>query len=221
MKRLRISVGALVVPIVAVAAVSMALVQSSGAQSSGAQSSGAPTLEHPKIAAPASLSGARAEAVYQAIRDQIRTNYAASGDPVTLGYQSWKRYNKTPYRSGPHGERFVNHYANDKAADYGKFENLEPLPAGSIIIKDSFAVTRHGAVMTGPLFMMEKMKPGFASAGGNWRYLMLRPNGSLVGMTGGADAGKVRFCADCHKGAGTEHDFLFFMPKQARIPAQR
>ncbi len=221
MKRLRISVGALAVPIVAGAAVSMALAQSPGAQSSGAQSSGAPTLEHPKIAAPASLSGTRAEAVYQAIRDQIRTNYAASGDPVTLAYQSWKRYNKTPYRSGPHGERFVNHYANDKAADYGRFENLKPLPAGSIIIKDSFAVTRNGAVMTGPLFMMEKMKPGFASAGGNWRYLMLRPNGSLVGMTGGADAGKVRFCAECHRSAGTEHDFLFLMPEQARIPARR
>ncbi len=211
MKRLRISVSALAVPIIVGAAVSMAM----------AQSSVAPTLEHPKIAAPASLSGTRAEAVYQAIRDQIRTNYAASGDPVTLGYQSWKRYNKTPYRSGPHGERFVNHYANDKAADYGKFENLEPLPAGSIIIKDSFAVTRNGAVMTGPLFMMEKMKPGFDSAGGNWRFLMLRPDGSLVGMTGGADSSKVRFCADCHKTAGAKHDFLFFMPKQVRIPAQR
>lgn len=211
MKRLRISVSALAVPIIVGAAVSMAM----------AQSSVAPTLEHPKIAAPASLSGARAEAVYQAIRDRIRTNYAASGDPVTLGYQSWKRYNKTPYRSGPHGERFVNHYANDKAADYGKFENLELLPAGSIIIKDSFTVTRNGAVMTGPLFMMEKMEPGFASAGGNWRYLMLRPNGSLVGMTGGAEAGRVRFCAECHKSAGAERDFLFFMPEQERIPAHR
>ena len=211
MKRLRISVSALAVPIIVGAAVSMAM----------AQSSVAPTLEHPKIAAPASLSGARAEAVYQAIRDRIRTNNAASGDPVTLGYQSWKRYNKTPYRSGPHGERFVNHYANDKAADYGKFENLELLPAGSIIIKDSFTVTRNGAVMTGPLFMMEKMEPGFASAGGNWRYLMLRPNGSLVGMTGSAEAGKVRFCAECHKSAGAERDFLFFMPEQERIPAHR
>ncbi len=213
MRRLRTAIAALAVPIIAGAAVAASMAM--------AQSSGSPGLKHPKIAAPAALSGVRAEAVYQAIRGGIRTNYAAYGDPVVLGYQSWKRYNKTPYRSGPHGERFVNHYANDKAADYGKFENLEPLPAGSIIIKDSFAVTRNGAVMTGPLFMMEKMKPGFDSAGGNWRYLMLRSNGSLVGMTGGADAGKVRFCADCHKGAGTEHDFLFFMPKQARIPARR
>ncbi len=211
MRRLRTAIGALVISFIAGAAVSIAM----------AQSSGPPTLKHSKIAAPAALSGARAEAVYQAIRGEIRANYAAYGDPVVLGYQSWKRYNKTPYRSSNHGERFVNHYANDKAADYGKFEKLQKLPTGSIIIKDSFTVTRNGAVMTGPLFMMEKMEPGFAPSGGNWRYLMLRPNGALVGMTGGADAGKVRFCAECHKGAGVEHDFLYFMPEQARIPALR
>ncbi len=165
------------------------------------------------------MSGARAEAVYQAIRGQIRDNYAASYDPVVLAYQSWKRYNKTPYRSSNHGERFVNHYANDEAAGYGKFGALEPLPPGAIIIKDSFTVTRNGSVMTGPLFMMEKMAAGFAPAGGNWRYLMLRPDGSLVGMTGGADSKKVGFCADCHKAVGAKHDFLFFMPREARIPA--
>ena len=210
-KPLRISIGALAAAIIAGAAGSIVF----------AQSSGAPTLQHPKIVDSASLSGARAEQVYRAIRGQMSGNYAASGDPVALSYQTWKRYNKTPYRSSNHGERFVNHYANDKAAGYGKFENLEPLPAGSIIIKDSFAVTRTGSVMTGPLFMMEKMDPGFAPAGGDWRYLMLRPDGSLVGMTGGADGSKMKFCADCHKGAGAEHDFLFFMPKEARIPAQR
>jgi hypothetical protein len=205
MRHSRTAIGALAVVIIAGAAM--------------AQSSGSPSLKHPKIAAPAALSGARAEAVYQAIRGEISANYAAYGDPVVLGYQSWKRYNKTPYRSSNHGERFVNHYGNDKAAGYGKFENLDPLPAGAIIIKDSFTVTRGGTVKTGPLFMMEKMDPGFATAGGNWRYLMLRPDGTLVGMTGGADSSKVGFCADCHKAVGAKHDFLFFMPREARIPA--
>ena len=211
MKRLKILIGALAVPILAAAAVAIAT----------AQSPSKPRLEHPKIVAPASMSGARAEAVYQAIREQIRTNYASSGDPVTLAYQTWKRYNKTPYRSSNHGERFVNHYANGKAAGYGRFEKLDPLPAGSIIIKDSFTVTRSGTVMTGPLFMMEKMEAGFASGTGSWRYLMLRPDGSLVGMTGGEDSNRVAFCADCHKTAGAKHDFLFFMPREARIPADR
>ena len=209
MKRLGIPIGTIAVAILA-GAVAVAMAQPRK-----------PMLEHPKIVAPASLSGARAEAVYQAIREQIRTNYAASGDPVTLAYQTWKRYNKAPYRSSNHGERFVNHFANDKAAGYGGFENLEPLRAGSIIIKDSFTVTRSGTVMTGPLFMMEKMAAGFASGTGSWRYLMLRADGSLVGMTGGEDSNRVAFCADCHKTAGAKHDFLFFMPREARIPAQR
>ncbi len=211
MKRLKILIGALAVPILAAASVAIAT----------AQSPGEATLKHPKIVDTASLTGARAEAIYQAIRGQISNNYAASGDPVTLAYQSWKRYNKSPYRSGPHGERFVNHFANDKAAGYGKFENLDPLPVGSIIIQHSFADTRHGAVMTGRMFMMEKMETGFASAAGSWRFLMLRPDGSLVGMTGGEDSKRVAFCADCHKTAGAKHDFLFFMPREARIPAQR
>ena len=155
-KPLRISIGALAVVMIAGAAGSIGF----------AQSSGDPSLQHPKIVDSASLSGARAEEVYQAIRGLISGNYAASGDPVALSYQTWKRYNKTPYRSSNYGERFVNNYANDTAAGYGKFENLDPLPAGSIIIKDSFAVTRTGSVMTGPLFMMEKINPGFAPDAG-------------------------------------------------------
>jgi hypothetical protein len=186
-----------------------------------AQSPGGADLTHPNIVAPASLSGDRAEAVYQAIRDQIRSNYAAYGDPDLMGYQSWKRYNKTPYRSNNHGERFVNHYGNDKAAGYGKFEDLDPLPEGAIVIKDSFSVTQTGAVMTGPLFMMEKMAPDFSSGDDDWRYLMLRPDGTLVGMTGGADSDRMKFCAECHKRAGPEQDFLFFMPDESRIPATR
>ena len=186
-----------------------------------AQSPPAANLEHPRIAAPAALTEARAEEIYQAIRGQIRDNYAASGDPVTLAYQSWKRYNKAPYRSENHGARFVNHYGNDKAAAYGEFEKLDPLPAGAIVIKDSFTVTRSGAVMTGPFFMMEKMPAGFASGAGTWRFLMLRADGSMIGMTGGADSRRVEFCAECHKNAGAERDYLFFMPPRARIPATR
>lgn len=191
------------------------------ASTATAQSVAAPTLKHPRIVEAAELSGARAESVYRAIRGQMRANYAASSDPVALAYQTWKRYNKAPYRSRNHGERFVNHYANAAASGYGGFENLDPLPEGSIIIKDSFTVTRQGAVMTGPLFMMEKMAEGFASAAGTWRFLMLRADGSLVGMTGGPDSRKMAFCADCHKGAGAKNDYLFFMPKEARIPATR
>ena len=117
------------------------------------------TAAHPKIANPASLEGEQAESVYQAIRESLRRNYANSGEPEAVAYQSWKRFNAVPYRSPNHGERFVNHYGNDKASEYGKYEDLQPMPQGAIVIKDSFLVTRQGVLKTGPLFVMEKMGP--------------------------------------------------------------
>lgn len=173
---------------------------------------------HPNVPFPAELSMARAEAVYQAIKGQMRENYARSGDPLTLAYQQWRRYNMAPYRSSNHGKRFVNHYANDKAAAYGEFENLKPMPVGAIVIKDSFIVTDKGHVKTGPLFMMEKMGPGFRSKAGNWRFMMLRPDGSMTGITGGEGAENVQFCAECHKNAGALHEFMYFVPVKVRRP---
>lgn len=172
---------------------------------------------HPSVPFPAKLSGARAEAVYQAIKGQMRGNYARSGDPLALEYQQWRRYNKAPYRSPNHGKRFVNHYANDKAASYGDFEKLTSMPVGAIVIKDSFVVTEKGHVRTGPLFMMEKMGPRFRSRAGSWRFMMLRPDGSVLGMTGGDRAGNVKFCAECHKDAGAPREYMYFMPEEVRV----
>jgi hypothetical protein len=181
-----------------------------------AQTDRQPRLEHPKVGNPATLSDARAESVYEAIRVQMRIGYMQGGDPVAVAYQGWRRFNRAAYRSQTHGERFVNHYGNDKAAGYGRFEKLAPLPVGAVVIKDSFAVARDGAVVGGPLFMMEKMAAGFESGAGAWRFMMLSPNGSLAGITGGPGDDRVRFCATCHKQAGPEHDYLFFMPKKWR-----
>ena len=172
---------------------------------------------HPAIADPANLQPVRAEEIYQAIRDRLRDSYAKSGDPVFLAYQNWKRFTRLPYRSPNHGERFVHHYANPTAGNYVRYEKAGPLPVGSIVIKDSFTVTKQGQVMTGPLFMMEKMPEGFVSGAGTWRFMMLRPDGSSVGLTGGANEKAVKFCADCHAKAGREHDFLYFMPDEARL----
>lgn len=186
-------------------------------RSSAAEDAKAERITHPAIAFPAELNGDRAESVYTAIKGQIRQNYALSGDPVALAYQRWRRFNEAPYRSPNHGQRFVNHYANDKALAYGRFEDMKSLPAGSIVVKDSFVVTEGGQLRTGPLFFMEKMRPGFKSAAGTWRFMMLRPDGSIVGMTGGKGAENVQFCAECHKNAGPEQDYLYFMPDEFRV----
>lgn len=181
------------------------------------QSNDPAPLEHPKVPNSATLTGARAESIYQAVRGQMRNSYLRAGDPIAEAYQTWRRFNRLPYRSPNHGERFVNHYGNQAAAGYAKFENLSPLPVGAIIIKDSFTVTRNGDLRTGPFFMMEKMPPGFPSRAGTWRFMMLRGDGALIGITDGVGADKVRFCGECHNNAGARHDYLYFMPKQARI----
>lgn len=174
-------------------------------------------LEHPKIPNAAKLTGTRAESVYQAVRGQLRKSYRRAGDPITDDYQTWRRFNREPYRSPNHGERFVNHYGNAEAAGYAKFENLNPLPEGAIIIKDSFSVTRNGDLRSGPFFMMEKMPTGFPSLAGTWRFMMLRGDGEVVGITDGEGSDKVRFCGECHHNAGAQHDYLYFMPREARI----
>lgn len=172
---------------------------------------------HPAIADPANISPARAEEIYQAIRDQVRDNYARSGDPLFVEYQTWKRFTRLPYRSPNHGERFVNHYVNDTGKEYAKYEQAGSLPVGTIVIKDSFTVTRQGQVKTGPLFLMEKMPAGFKSLAGSWRFMMLRADGSTVGLTGGVNGQAMKFCAECHAKAGAAQDYLYFMPDEARL----
>lgn len=177
---------------------------------------GSEPKSHMMLADPANMSGDRADAVYLAIRQNMSAHYLASGDPVTGAYQTWRRYNTAPYQSSLHGALYVNNYANATAARYGKYENLGNLPAGSIVVKDSFAVTESGEVMTGPLFLMEKREPGFNVASNDWLFMMVEPNGTVAGITNGANAAAVRFCADCHNMAPKGQDNLYFLPKEVR-----
>lgn len=171
---------------------------------------------HMTVADPASLSGARAEEVYQAIRARLAERYAGAGDPVTQAYQSWRRYNTAPYRSGPHGKRFVNNYANKAASGYGRFEKIGELPEGAMVAKDSFIVAKGGQVLTGPFFLMEKKYDGFNPAGRDWLYMMVGADGALVGITGGEGSKKVEFCGTCHNNAPRGQDGLWLLPEKWR-----
>lgn len=177
---------------------------------------GPAATSHLMIADPANLSAERANSVYLSIRENMRQHYAASGDPVTGAYQTWRRYNTVPYRSALHGALFVNNYANPAASRYGHYEHLGSLPAGSIVVKDSFAVTETGEVMTGPLFLMEKREAGFNAASNDWLYMLIEPSGTVTGITKGKNAAAVRFCAECHNKAPGSHDNLYFLPEEIR-----
>jgi len=171
---------------------------------------------HFRVENPASLDGGAALSVYERIVDDIEAGYRLSQDPAALQYRDWRRYNRFPYRSATHGERFVNNYANPVARAYGRFEEAGEMPVGAIIAKDSFAVTTRGDVFTGPLFLMEKMPEGFDPPGRDWKYSMIMPDGSYFGVTGGDNAERVTFCRTCHEAAGDENDHLFFIPEDNR-----
>lgn len=175
-----------------------------------------PAGAHMKVADPASLSGARAEEVYQAIRARLAERYAAAGDPVTQAYQSWRRFNTAPYRSGPHGQRFVNNYANKEASGYGRYEKIGALPEGAMVAKDSFIVAKGGQVLTGPFFLMEKKYKGFNPDARDWLFMMVGADGALVGITGGEGSRKVEFCGVCHNDAPRGQDGLWLLPKKLR-----
>ncbi len=168
---------------------------------------------HFKVRRPANLDGNRAETIYRAIDGRMAQSYGESRNIVAVNYLRWRRVNLVPYRSATHGARYVNNYANAVAKDHYVFDGEGDMPVGSIITKDSFTATAAGDVFTGPLFIVEKMAPGFSAAGGDWRYTMIMPDGTVFGTTNGEGSTNVAFCSECHTERG-KRDRLFFVPEE-------
>ena len=147
----------------------------------------------------------------------MKAAYAKAGWKSVKGYQSWYNAATGPYPSGTHGGRYVNNYADDHGDyRYKKFEESGTMPFGSVLAKDSFQVSGNGKVSVGPLFVMEKMGDGFNANTGNWRYVMIMPNGSVFGATNGKNSKGVAFCAECHNAVGEDQDYMFFLPEENR-----
>ncbi len=170
---------------------------------------------HFKITNPALLDKVRAEAIYQKVSDQMSRGYRVSHRMEANEYLDWTRYNDAPYISATHGARYISNYANGKAKAYAKFEQAGTFPVGAIIAKDSFTATDDGQLHAGPLFTMEKMPAGFNPESGDWKYVMIMPDGSFFGETNGEGSENVRFCIGCHA-AMEDQDHLFFIPNDYR-----
>lgn len=171
---------------------------------------------HFKVERPADLFPNTAETVYQNIRAEMAAGYALARMPGLRNYLGWRRFNKAPYRSATHGARYVNNYGNRLGDAYGQFEGGGPLPAGAVVVKDSFTATADGGIYPGPMFIMEKMEAGFNPSSGNWRYTMIMPDGSLFGETNGVNSDSVSFCVGCHA-TQSDNDHLFFLPQEYRL----
>jgi hypothetical protein len=177
---------------------------------------------HFRVEHPADVDDAAAMAAYDEIVDRMVAGYALSRDPSAERYQRWRSYNRAPYLSATHGDRYVNNYVNVVGArDYARFGGIGAMPVGTIVAKDSFAITAAGEVFPGPLFLMEKMPEGFDPTARDWRYTMILPDGSYFGTTNGDGAERVEFCVTCHATAGDENDHLFFVPEEQRLAATK
>lgn len=161
------------------------------------------------------LTPEEAADAYACARGMLQDAYRVSGDPVADAYTGWTLYNTAPYLSALHGSRYVNNYGNDVAHGYGDWEDGGPAPEGAILAKDSFVVGGDGSVGKGPLFLMEKMAPGFNTESDDWKYSMIMPDGNLFGVTNGVNSNAVAFCISCHVVAPVDH--MFFLPPEFRV----
>jgi hypothetical protein len=138
-------------------------------------------------------------------RAQDATIRATRGwQPVSMGYMA-----------SEHG-MFLQVFANTAAKDYARAERGGRLPQGAAILKRSFRVTGDGVAAPGPVFVMERMAPGYDGTTNDWRFAVTLPEGARVGESGGQDAAKVAYCAGCHQSARVQ-DFLFFVPPRYRL----
>lgn len=168
---------------------------------------------HFTIANPADLPPAEAQLAYNTLIDIMVRSYVASMEPTTRRYIAWPRYNSAPYPSATHGNRYVNNYVNPEAAAAGYGQGGVTMPPGAIIAKDSFTATQAGDLWPGALFVMEKLEPAVSPENGDWRYLMIMPDGSTFGDSLTHPA-RMAFCHECHA-ARAEDDYLFFVPTEA------
>ena len=170
---------------------------------------------HLMIERPAKLSKEDAEKIYSRVGPRMGRGYAATGDPIARDFRKWRRYNIAPYRSATHGNRYVNNYGNGEAANYGRLSPGDQMAVGAIVVKDSFTVTADGDVFGGAMFVMEKLPEGMSLETDGWRYVMVMPDGSLLGDSTGDRAEDVRFCHSCHV-TMARSDHLFYVPKKYR-----
>ncbi len=172
-------------------------------------------LQHFKIEDPVMFDADEANEKYQQIVDKMRRGYALADYQAAKDYLQWIRFNKAPYLSHGHGNRYLNNYGNGIARDYLALQTGEQMPVGSILAKDSFTAKEDGTLLPGALFLMEKLDTGARSSYGDWRYIMVLPNGSVLGDSEGANPQAMEFCHTCHISA-IATDYLFLLPEENR-----
>ena len=151
-------------------------------------------------------------ALYDCMKDSMAAGYSKQGDEVGSVYRDWTVTSTRPAVTGPHGNRFLQTYANDIAAEqYLKFtEEDVHMPVGSVLAKESFKIhKKKKKAVVGPLFIMTKLENGAAPETNDWLYSGLQPNGKPMKF-------KQSFCHDCHI-SWEDQDALAYPAEEVRI----
>ena len=164
------------------------------------------------------LTFEEAQVVYDCIAADLHAGYM-KGDKKWIpaefvrDYRDWTSANTLPANPGFHGGRFLLTRVNDiGAAEYLKFaeENVD-IPAGTVIAKESFAVTESGKVQKGPLFIMQKVAAGVSPETDDWYYMAVAPNGKPMAVP------VMTACNECHIGIYGSQGGLGYPDPEVRV----
>ncbi len=151
-------------------------------------------------------------ALYDCLEAKMAAGYAKEGDSVGSAFRSWAVTSTRPAVAGPHGNRLLQTFANDIAAEqYLTFaEEGVVMPAGSVLAKESISISKKTkTARPGPLFIMTKLDMGGQPETDDWLYAGLQPNGKPMTF-------KQSFCHDCHS-AFSDQDSLAYPLEEVRI----
>ena len=158
------------------------------------------------------LDEAAINALYTCLGDKMAEGYAKQGDEIGSNFRSWAVTSTRPAVAGPHGNRALQTFANDIAAEqYLKYEDEGVvMPVGSVLAKESISISiKKKKARPGPLFIMTKLENGAAPETGDWLYAGLQPNGKVMKV-------KQSFCHDCHVGWEAS-DMLAYPLEEVRL----
>lgn len=161
---------------------------------------------------PFDLEAAQVDEIYNCLKDAMAAGYAKEGDAVGSAYRDWTVTSTRPAVAGPHGNRLLQTFANDIAAEqYLKFaEEGVVMPVGSVLAKESVSLSKKKKkARTGPLFIMTKMESGSIPETADWLYAGIQPNGKVMKV-------KQSFCHDCHV-SFEDQDMLAYPLEEVRV----
>ena len=151
-------------------------------------------------------------ALYTCLDEKMATGYAKEGDEIGSNFRSWAKTSTRPAVQGAHGNRILNTFANEVAAEqYLKYqEEGFTMPVGSILAKESITVSiKKKKARPGPLLMRTKMEAGSIPETNDWLYTGIQPNGKTMKV-------KQSFCHDCHE-PYEDSDFLAYPIEEVRL----